>query len=237
MKTPFAVVLFVLALLGAGGCLWLTGLHQHLNLAELKQAQAAFVRHYAANPVQTTLLYFGCFALLTACCLPGAAVLMLLAGASFGIVWGSVVAVLASTVGATLTMLASRHLLRRQAETRLTMRFARRLDEVNRGLASEGAFYLLSLRLLPVIPFIPVNLLSGLTRLPTATFFWASLVGMLPGTIAYVNAGMHLGSITSLDDIFSPGLWLALLLLGLVPLFAKVAVQMCRQRFVRQVGE
>lgn len=222
MKSSISSALFMLVLMGAGlACLWLLSMQQYMTLAELKQAQAAFAEQHQAQPVQTTLLYFAGFTLLTALCLPGASVLMLVAGASFGLVWGSVVAVLASTAGATLTMLASRHLLR----SRMEARYSRRLGEVNRGLENGGALYLLSLRLLPVIPFVPLNLLCGLTRLPLAVFFMASLVGMLPGTVVYVNAGVQLGALGSVGDVFTPGLLGALLLLGLLPLATQAALR------------
>ena len=214
--------LFILALLGlALACLWKTGLYQHMTLAELKSAQAAFAMRHAAQPVQTTLLYFVCFTLLTACCLPGASVLILVAGASFGLVWGSAVAVIASAAGATLTMLASRYLLRRRTEAR----YGAMLAEVNRGLANGAALYLLSLRLMPVIPFVPLNLMCGLTRLPLTMFVVTSLVGMLPGTILYVNAGVQLGTFGSVGDVFTPGLFGALVLLGLLPLATKLALR------------
>ena len=222
MKSSISSALFMLVLLGAGlACLWVLSMQQYMTLAELKQAQAAFAEQHQAQPVQTTLLYFAGFTLLTALCLPGASALMLVAGASFGLVWGSVLAVLASTAGATLTMLASRHWLR----SRMEARYASRLGEVNRGLANGGALYLLSLRLLPVIPFVPLNLLCGLTRLPLAVFFMASLVGMLPGTVVYVNAGVQLGALGSVGDVFTPGLLGALLLLGLLPLATQAALR------------
>ena len=201
--------------------LWQTGFHQHMSLPELKSAQAAFAKQYAAQPVQTTLIYFASFTLLTACCLPGALVLMLVAGASFGLVWGSVVAVMASAAGATLTLLASRYLLR----SRIEARYGNMLGTVNKGLADGGALYLLSLRLLPVIPFVPLNLLCGLTRLSLPVFFVTSLVGMLPATAIYVNAGVQLGAVGSLGDMLSPGLFGALVLLGLLPLATKAVFQ------------
>ena len=221
--TPRArnLVVIVALLLVAIACLWHTGAHQQLSLTDLKSAQTAFALQHAAHPVLTTLLYFTGFTLLTACCLPGASLLMLVAGASFGIVWGSAVAVLASAAGATLTMLASRHLLR----SRVEVRYADTLGEVNRGLANGGALYLLSLRLLPVVPFVPLNLLCGLTRLPLTIFFATSLFGMLPATMVYVNAGVQLGAVGSLGDILSPSLFCGLLLLALLPLATKAALR------------
>ena len=222
MTTRTRNALFMLALLGVAlACLWHTGLHQYLTLAELKDAQAAFALRHAAQPVQTTLLYFAGFTMLTACCLPGASVLMLIAGASFGIVWGSAVAVTASAAGATITMLASRYLLRSHVETR----YGNTLGEVNRGLADGGALYLLSLRLLPVVPFVPLNLLCGLTRMPLAIFFFTSLVGMLPATALYVNAGVQLGAVDSIAGVLSPSLFGGLVLLGLLPLATKAVLR------------
>lgn len=171
---------------------------------------------YLAYPLLSMLGFFAFFTLLTACCLPGAAVLMLLAGASFGLVWGSVLAVLASTTGATLTMLASRHALRERVAARL----GGRLQGLNHGLQRDGAIYLLSLRLLPVIPFVALNLLSGLSGLRTRTFFWASALGMLPATVLYVNAGLQLAQVNSLDGLLSTPALGALAALGLLPLLA-----------------
>lgn len=214
-------IVVVLAVLGVAlACLWKTGLYQHVSLTDLKEAQTAFAAHHAAQPVMTTLLYFACFTLLTACCLPGAAVLMLVAGASFGLVWGSAVAVMASAVGATLTLLASRHLLR----SRIEARYGNMLATVNEGLADGGALYLLSMRLLPVIPFVPLNLLCGLTRLPLPMFFVTSLIGMLPATAVYVNAGVQLGTVGSLGDLLTPNLFGALVLLGLLPLATRAVL-------------
>lgn len=162
-------------------------------------AQAAFLAYYATYPVLVGLGYFVVFSVMTALCLPGAAALMLLGGASFGLLWGSVLATLASTTGASLTMLAARHLMRERVETR----WASRLHTLNAGLQRRGLLYLLSLRLLPVVPFVPLNLVSGLTRLPLWRFFWVSALGMLPGTALYVYAGTQAHRLSSLADGWS----------------------------------
>ena len=187
-----------------------------MSFDDVHGALAALQGYYLAYPLLSMLGFFALFTLLTACCLPGAAVLMLLAGASFGLVWGSVLAVLASTTGATLTMLASRHALRE----RVTARLGGRLQGLNHGLQRDGAVYMLSLRLLPVIPFVVLNLLSGLSCLPTRTFFWASALGMLPATVLYVNAGLQLAQVQSLDGLLSAPALGALATLGLLPLLA-----------------
>jgi len=187
-----------------------------MSFDDVHGALTALQGYYLAYPLLSMLGFFALFTLLTACCLPGAAVLMLLAGASFGLVWGSVLAVLASTTGATLTMLASRHALRE----RVTARLGGRLQGLNHGLQRDGAVYMLSLRLLPVIPFVVLNLLSGLSCLPTRTFFWASALGMLPATVLYVNAGLQLAQVQSLDGLLSAPALGALAALGLLPLLA-----------------
>jgi len=138
-----------------------------MNFDDTRAALTVFQGFYLAYPVLATLGYFALFALLTGLCMPGAAVLLLLAGANFGLAWGSVVATLVSATGATLTMCLSRYGLRARVE----VRWAVRLHTLNQGLQRDGVFYLLSLRLLPVIPFVAVKLLSGLTRVHVTTFF------------------------------------------------------------------
>lgn len=177
-----------------------------MNLEFWQGLQTAFLAYYAAYPLLVGLGYFVVFTLMTALCLPGAAPLMLLGGASFGLAWGSVLATLASTTGASLTMLAARHLMRQRVEAR----WASRLLTLNQGLQRRGLLYLLSLRLLPVVPFVPLNLVSGLTRLPLWRFFWVSALGMLPGTALYVYAGTQAYRLTEL-----PAWWSASGLAGL----------------------
>ncbi|MCG8615338.1 MAG: VTT domain-containing protein [Desulfobacterales bacterium] len=150
----------------------------------------------------------------------------LAAGALFGPVTGTVVVSFASAVGATLGCAASRYLLRDWAQHR----FGARLDQVNRGIADEGAFYLFSLRLIPAIPFFAINLVMGLTAMRLRTFYWVSQLGMLPGTAIFVNAGSQIASIDSLSGIISGKLAFSLFLLGLFPLIAKRWILWLRRR-------
>lgn len=200
---------------------WVLMPWQYLRIEDVRAAQAGFARAYANAPLAVVLGYFAVFTLLTAACLPGAAVLMLLAGATFGLVGGSLLATLASTTGALLTMLAARHTLRPLVQRHLGARTGAFAD----ALARDGAFYMLSLRLLPVIPFVPVNLMAGMVPLRASTFAWTSFVGMLPGTAAYVNAGRELAQLDSLQGLVSPGVLGALALLGLVPLVSRWGVR------------
>ncbi len=146
--------------------------------------------------------------------------LSLLAGALFGRWVGTAVVSVAATVGATVAMLAGRYVLQDWVQRR----FGRRLAAVNRGVERDGAYYLLTLRLIPAVPYWLVNLGMGLTPIRVRTYVAASWVGMLPATFVYVNAGTELGRIESPRDVLSPGVLGALLLLACVPLAAKLLV-------------
>src|SRR3954462_13185306 len=166
-------------------------LHHVLTLEGLKASRERFEVWRAASPVFVTLGFFGFYVVITALSLPGAAVMTLAAGALFGLLWGTAVVSFASSIGATLAYLASRYLLREMVQKR----FGDRLKAVNEGIAKEGALYLLTLRLVPLFPFFLVNLLMGLTPIPTRTYYFVSQAGMLAGTLVYVNAGTQLAGI------------------------------------------
>ena len=205
-------------------------LPQYFSLNFIKVRQQAFADYYASHVVATLLGFFGAYVGVTALSLPGAAVMTVLAGALFGLETGVIVVSCASTLGATLAFLVSRYLLRE----RLEARYAERLQLINAGLAQEGAFYLFALRLVPLFPFVLINLLMGVTRLPVLTFAWVSQLGMLAGTIAYVYAGTRLGQLDSLAGILSPGLLSAFAVLGLLPLLTRrVLAQLCARRVYR----
>jgi len=196
----------------------------HLLRPENLQALLARVQaYYGANPLQTALLFFALYAGVTGLSLPGATAMTLLAGAIFGLLWGTVIVSFASTIGATLAFLASRFLLRDWVQAR----FGDKLKPINEGVAKEGAFYLFALRLVPAFPFVAINLLMGLTPIRTWTYAWVSLVGMLAGTIVYVYAGTKLGEFR-----ISFGLLAAFALLGVFPLVAKRAMDAIKARRV-----
>ena len=200
----------------------------YFSLAFIKESQSTFSAWYADKPLTVTAAFFAVYVLITALSLPGAAIMTLAAGASFGLVWGTVVVSFASTLGATLAMLAARYVL----QDSIQARFGRKLADVNKGIEKEGAFYLFTLRLLPVIPFFALNLLMGLTRMKTWTFFWVSQVGMFAGTVAYVNAGTQIAKIDSLRGILSPALLGSFVALGLLPLVIKKLLDMAKRRQV-----
>lgn len=192
-------------------------LDQLLTLANIKAQQAEFIELRDRSPVIVSLVFFSLYVVVTALSLPGAAIMTLAAGALFGLAWGFVIVSFASTIGATLAFLVARFLLRDSVQKR----FGDRLAAINKGIEKEGAFYLFTLRLVPIFPFFLINILMGLTPLRARTFFWVSQVGMAAGTIVYINAGTQLAAIDSLGGILSPGLLFSFVLLGLFPLMAK----------------
>ncbi|WP_455365611.1 FAD-dependent oxidoreductase [Kaarinaea lacus] len=201
-------------------------LGQYLTLDYLKVQQDEFIRFYQQNQLLTISVYFGIYIAVTALSLPGAAIMTLAGGAVFGVAMGTLVVSFASTIGATLAFLFSRFLLRNYVQEK----FHDKLISINDGIRKDGAFYLFTLRLIPVFPFFIINLVMGLTPLRTWQFFWVSQIGMLPGTIVYVNAGSQIAAIDSLSGILSPGLLLSFALLGLFPLIAKKLVELLKTR-------
>jgi len=198
------------------------------SLAYLKGQQAEFAAFYAARPALTIATFFVVYVAVTGLSLPGALVMTLAGGALFGVVVGTIVVSFASTIGATLAFLASRFLFRDAVRAR----FGDRLTALDAGIAKEGAFYLFTLRLVPAFPFFVINLAMGLTPIRAATFYWVSQIGMLAGTIAYVNAGTQLGRIETASGIISPGLIGSFVVLGLLPLVLKKIVDAVKARRV-----
>lgn len=199
-----------------------------LTLGYLKSQQLALQAAAAAHPLAASAVCFLIYTAATALSVPGALVMTLGAGAVFGTLWGTAIVSFASTVGATLAFLMARYLFRGLVQAR----FGHRLAAVSRGIAADGPLYLLTLRLIPIVPFIAVNLLLALTPLSARAFYLYSQLGMLPATLVYVNAGTQFGRLESLEDLLSPGLLAALGLLALLPFVAKaLAAHLRRRRF------
>ena len=202
-------------------------LSQYLTLSYIKASQQEFHALYLSNRGLVIAAYMGIYVAITALSLPGAAVLTLAAGGLFGLTVGTVAVSFASTIGATLACLVSRFLLREWVQNR----FGDKLSAINKGIEQEGAFYLFSLRLVPVFPFFVINLLMGLTRIRLFTFYWVSQVGMLAGTLVYVNAGKELAKIDSRAGIISPGVLASFVVLGLFPITVKKLLVFYKKRF------
>ncbi|UTZ21270.1 TVP38/TMEM64 family protein [Vibrio campbellii] len=190
---------------------------QYLTLENAKAQQEALNSFIDQNFIYAAATYFFAYIAITAFSIPGAAVVTLLGAALFGF-WTSLLLVsFASTIGATIAFLSSRYLLREWVQSK----FGSKLSSINQGVEKDGAFYLFSLRLIPVFPFFLINLLMGLTPMTIARFYLTSQIGMLPGTAVYLNAGTQLATIDSLSGIVSPTVLASFALLGLFPIIAK----------------
>lgn len=201
-------------------------LQHYLTLNGLKSGMDQFAIWRATSPVVVGASFFLMYVIVAAFSLPGAAIMTIAAGALFGLFWGAVIASFASTIGATLAFLTARYLLRDLVQAH----FGDKLKAINEGMAKDGAFYLFSLRLIPLFPFFLVNLLVGLTPISTRRYYWVSQIGMLAGTVVYVNAGTQLAKISGLADIASPGLLFSFALLGIFPLLVKRFTHFLQQR-------
>ncbi|MFZ5556353.1 MAG: FAD-dependent oxidoreductase [Pseudomonadota bacterium] len=215
-------------IVGLAAAFFIFDLGRFFSLEFFRAQQAAITSTFDANPLATAAVYFVIYVAVTSLSLPGAALMTLVGGAIFGLFWGTVIVSFASTIGATLAFLASRFLFHDAVQKR----FGNKLRAINAGVDKEGAFYLFTLRLVPAFPFFVINLAMGLTPLATRTFYWVSQLGMLPGTLVYVNAGTQIGQLESVSGILSPGLLLSFVLLGVFPLLAKKLVDFVKVRRV-----
>jgi uncharacterized membrane protein YdjX (TVP38/TMEM64 family) len=206
-------------------------LDRFVTLPYVKASQVKFQALAVEHPLIVIASYMTAYILITSLSLPGAAVLTLLGGALFGLWVGTLAVSFASTIGATLACFISRFVLRDWVQKKL----GDKLLTVNEGIEREGAFYLFTLRLIPIFPFWAINLVMGLTRMPLRTFYWVSQVGMLAGTVVYVNAGKELAKIASLSDILSPSLLLSFILLGILPITTKKVIHFYKNRVGRVV--
>ena len=224
-KTKLLLLAFIAVLVGS---FFYFDLDTYLNLEYFKSQQLKIDNFYRTNPLQTGLIFFTVYVAVTGLSLPGAAIMTLVGGAIFGLLMGTVIISFASTIGATLAFLASRFMFRDSIQDK----FGQQLLAINRGIEKDGAFYLFSLRLVPAFPFFLINLLMGLTPIRPWTFYWISQIGMLAGTIVFVNAGTQIAKIDSLAGILSPGLIISFVLLGLFPLLAKKLISAIKARQV-----
>ncbi|MBO6658351.1 MAG: FAD-dependent oxidoreductase [Pseudomonadales bacterium] len=208
------VLILVLSLIGA---FIYFDLGAYLTLENIKTEQERLSNLLAQYPWQFSLSFFAMYVAVTALSIPGAAAMTLVAGAIFGFWWGLLLVSFASSIGATLAMVLARWLFKAQVE----QKFRRQLETINRGIEKEGAFYLFTLRLVPIFPFFAINLAMALTKMRVLVFYLVSQLGMLAGTVVYVNAGTQLGQLASLSGILSPELLGSFVLLGVFPLMAK----------------
>lgn len=203
---------------------------EFLSLTSLNASRQLLQNFYAEHQLVTIAGYMLFYIFITALSLPGALVMTLTGGVLFGLWLGLVLVSFASSIGATLAFLGARFLFRDSIQNR----FGKKLVAINQGVEQDGAFYLFTLRLVPVFPFFLINLVMGLTPIRTRVFYIISQIGMLPGTVVYINAGTQLGKITSAGDILSSDLLLSFALLGLFPLLAKKIVAVLKKSRLKQ---
>ncbi|MBT7997352.1 MAG: FAD-dependent oxidoreductase [Betaproteobacteria bacterium] len=197
-----------------------------LNLQSLKDNYASLKIYFNDRPFQSSLVYVAIYILVTALSLPGAVILTLAGGAIFGLWWGIILVSFSSTLGATAAFLLTRYFFRNYIRSR----FGDKLTTINEGIKKDGAFYLFTLRLVPIFPFFVINVLIALTALKTWTFYWVSQLGMLLGTVIYVNAGTQLATLNSTGDILSIDLIISLCVIGLLPITAKLFIGVIRRK-------
>ena len=225
-KSYLKKAILIVIIIGAIAAFRVFHLGDYLTLSYLREARNSFAGLYAERPVLVIVIYVVVYIVVTSLSLPGAAVMTLAGGAFLGLFTGTIAVSFASTAGATIACFVSRFILRDWVQSK----FGDKLIAVNEGIEREGAFYLFTLRLIPVFPFWLINLVMGLTKMPLKTFYWVSQAGMLPGTIVYVNAGRELAKVNSLSDILSPGLVLSFTALGLFPIAAKKLLAIYRAK-------
>ena len=201
-------------------------LGQYLDLDYFKQKQERIMAYRESFPIRAAAIFFIAYILVTGLSLPGAAIATLVGGSIFGLLWGTVLVSFASVIGACCAFLVSRHILRDTIQSR----YGDRLRKINEGCKKDGAVYLFTLRMVPLIPFFLINLLMGLTPMRLGMFFIVSQIGMLPATIVYVNAGMQIAKIDSLGSVLSPALIASFVLLGILPLISKKIIDALKAR-------
>ena len=226
MKGKWLRVFLLLVLVVSIGAFYAYDLGQYFTIDYFKSRQQAFSEFYRERRISTISLYMGIYILVTALSLPGAAAMTLAGGALFGLPMGTVIVSFSSSIGATLAFLASRFLLRDWVRKR----YGGKLAAINRGMEKDGAFYLFTLRMVPLFPFFVINLAMGVTAIRTSVFYAVSQIGMLAGTLVYVNAGVQLAKIDSLSGILSLELLFSFALLGIFPLVSKRVVSYFKSR-------
>jgi len=222
-KTPILLIIVVLI-----ASFFIFDLHQYLDFSFIKSKQQAITDYFHTYPLKTALIFFFVYVAVAGLSLPGAAVLSLLAGAIFGLPLGVAIVLLAATIGATIAFWCSRYIFQDFVQNR----FGDKLQAINQGIEKDGAFYLFTLRLIPIFPFFIINIVMGLTPMKTIVFFTVSLVGMIAGSLIFVNVGTQLANIDSLSGVFTPSLIAALTLLAIFPWLAKKVLETIKAKRV-----
>jgi uncharacterized membrane protein YdjX (TVP38/TMEM64 family) len=216
------IITFFLASIMAG---FFFDIGQYFSFETIKEQHEKLILLIDSNFIFYFILFFFIYIIVTAFALPFAAIKTVLAGALFGLIPGVILTSFASSIGSTLCFLMSRFVLRDFVQNK----YSKYLDKINKGIKEDGIYYLFFLRLSPIFPFFIINLVFGLTKMKTMTFYIISQIGMLIGTVVFVNAGVQLSKINSMSDILSFNLILSFILIGLVPLIIKKLIQIIKK--------
>ena len=216
------IIIFFLSSIIAG---FFFDIGQYLSFETIKEQHEKLILLIESNFIFYFILFFFIYIIVTAFALPFAAIKTVLAGALFGLIPGVILTSFASSIGSTLCFLMSRFVLRDFVQNK----YSKYLDKINKGIKEDGIYYLFFLRLSPIFPFFIINLVFGLTKMKTMTFYIISQIGMLIGTVIFVNAGVQLSKINSMSDILSFNLILSFILIGLVPLIIKKLIQIIKK--------
>jgi len=216
------IIIFFLASIMAG---FFFDIGQYFSFETIKEQHEKLILLIDSNFIFYFILFFFIYIIVTAFALPFAAIKTVLAGALFGLIPGVILTSFASSIGSTLCFLMSRFVLRDFVQNK----YSKYLDKINKGIKEDGIYYLFFLRLSPIFPFFIINLVFGLTKMKTMTFYIISQIGMLIGTVVFVNAGVQLSKISSMSDILSFNLILSFILIGLVPLIIKKLIQIIKK--------
>ena len=217
----FIIIFFLLSIMAG----FFFDIGQYLSFETIKEQHEKLILLIESNFIFYFILFFLIYIIVTAFALPFAAIKTVLAGALFGLIPGVILTSFASSIGSTLCFLMSRFVLRDFVQNK----YSKYLDKINKGIKEDGIYYLFFLRLSPIFPFFIINLVFGLTKMKTMTFYVISQIGMLIGTVIFVNAGVQLSKINSMGDILSFNLILSFILIGLVPLIIKKLIQIIKK--------
>lgn len=205
---------------------FVSGVGDYISLDNFKSNQAGINEYFNTNPVYSGIIFVCVYILLTTLSLPAAGIMTLMGGAIFGFIWGLILVSFSSSLGATFAFLLSRYLFRDTVQKR----FSHRLGPINEGIKKDGALYLFTLRIVPIFPYFMINAAMAMTPIKTIIFFPVTLIGMLPVSAIFVNAGLQLSRIESPDDILSIRLIASLLMLGIFPFLAKKTFDFIKSR-------
>ena len=221
MNKKFFKILIILIFIISFLSVLIFDLDQFLSFENIKKSQNSLQSLINENYLFYYVIFFIVYIVITTFALPFAAIKTIIAGALFGLIPGVLLTSFASSIGSTLCFLMSRFVLRNYVENK----YRKYVEKVNSGIIKDGMFYLFFLRLSPIFPFFIINLIFGLTKMKAITFYIISQIGMLIGTIVFVNAGVQLAKINSISDILSFEIIIAFMLIGLMPLIIKKIIQ------------